>query len=473
MSVISITYFRLRIDSSLSALRLEVRSPQSAIRNPGGGFRHSRWDALLVFLALAHGALLLARPSIPLIAVALWWNANTISHNFIHLPFFRSRALNRLFSWYLTALLGIPQTLWRERHLAHHGRNGARRKLRVRARISWHFGASAGQADARRRDAGDVLTSSRSGNAADACPPPRPAGLRLPRPANYCGLPVMIQLGMGAAAKCHIILARALSPAAATELALVLGVWSALATLASKFFFTVYLPGYLAGLGLCYLQGHYEHVRGTTSHYGSLYNLTFFNDGYHVEHHERPGEHWRYLPRQVRYGAPASPWPPVLRWLGAVNLELLERLVLRSKALQRFVLRTHERALVALLPQLGDAREIEIVGGGMFPRTALILRRLFPRARITIIDASSPNLETARYFLNGDVSFVHRHFDAGDYEENADLVVIPLSFTGDRAAIYDNPPARAVLVHDWIWKRHEIGAPVSLFLLKRLNLVKR
>src|SRR5947208_3653550 len=39
----------------------------------------------------------------------------------------------------------------------------------------------------------------------------RPAGLRLPRPANHCGLPVMIQLGMGAAAKCQIILARALS----------------------------------------------------------------------------------------------------------------------------------------------------------------------------------------------------------------------------------------------------------------------
>src|SRR5881392_4430913 len=84
-------------------------------------------------------------------------------------------------------------------------------RLRVRARISWHFGASAGQADARRRDAGDVVISSRSGNAADTrLSPPRPAGLRLPRPANYCGLPVMIQLGMGVAAKCQIILARAL-----------------------------------------------------------------------------------------------------------------------------------------------------------------------------------------------------------------------------------------------------------------------
>src|ERR1044071_1420588 len=85
-------------------------------------------------------------------------------------------------------------------------------RLSVRARIRWHFGASAGQADARRRDAGDVVISSRSGNAADTrLSPPRPGGLRLPRPANHCGLPVMIQLGMEAAAKCEIILARALS----------------------------------------------------------------------------------------------------------------------------------------------------------------------------------------------------------------------------------------------------------------------
>jgi len=45
-----------------------------------------------------------------------------------------------------------------------------------------HFGASAGRADARRRDAGDAVPSSRSGNAADARPPPRPVGLRPARP---------------------------------------------------------------------------------------------------------------------------------------------------------------------------------------------------------------------------------------------------------------------------------------------------
>src|SRR5436190_15375147 len=85
---------------------------------------------------------------------------------------------------------------------------------RVRAKISWHFGASAGRADARRRDAGDVVISPRSGNAADACPPPRPAGLRLPCPATHLVLLLMILLGMGAAAKCQIILARALMPPA-------------------------------------------------------------------------------------------------------------------------------------------------------------------------------------------------------------------------------------------------------------------
>ena len=91
--------------------------------------REARWldsDALLIALALAHGCLLLLWPSIPLVAIGLWWNANTISHNFIHRPFFHARAMNRAFSCYLSLLLGLPQSLWRARHLAHHGARGTR-----------------------------------------------------------------------------------------------------------------------------------------------------------------------------------------------------------------------------------------------------------------------------------------------------------------------------------------------------------
>ena len=60
-----------------------------------GIWRNSKWDAVPFGLSLVHGALLLAIPSMPLIALGTWWNSNTVSHNFIHLPFFRSRKLNR------------------------------------------------------------------------------------------------------------------------------------------------------------------------------------------------------------------------------------------------------------------------------------------------------------------------------------------------------------------------------------------
>jgi hypothetical protein len=359
-----------------------------------GVMRHARRDALFIALALAHGALLWGRPSAALVAVGLWWNANTIAHNFIHRPFFRGRALNAAFSGYLSLLLGFPQALWRERHLAHH----AGRPVRVR-----------------------------------------------------------------------------LNPSLAVELAVVMTLWGALLAFATTFALTAYLPGYLIGLLLCHLQGRYEHARGVAvSHYGRLYNLLFFNDGYHAEHHARPGADWRQLPELADSGAGASRWPAVLRWAEAVNLCSLERLVLRSALLQRFVLRAHERAVRRLLPALPAVHTVGIVGGGLFPRTAIILHRLLPEARLLLIDLSAENLQTARAFLKADAEFVNDRFDAAS-SCDFDLLVIPLAFVGDRAAIYRRPPAPAVLVHDWLWRRRGavVSEVVSWALLKRLNLVRR
>src|SRR5580700_2779017 len=92
-----------------------------------------RWDAVMVSLAIAQAAVFLAVPSAPAIALGVWWNSNTISHNFIHRPFFRRRALNLLFGAYLSVLLGIPQSLWRDRHLAHHA--NVRPRLRLSAEL--------------------------------------------------------------------------------------------------------------------------------------------------------------------------------------------------------------------------------------------------------------------------------------------------------------------------------------------------
>jgi hypothetical protein len=356
-----------------------------------GILRYSRWDALLIILALGQGALILALPAAPVIALGLWWNSNTIAHYFIHKPFFQAWFLNILFSIYLSLLLGIPQELWRDRHLTH------------------HFGGN--------------------------------------RPGRDNRLLLF-------------------------EVAAVGALWGLLITLVPWFFLTVYLPGYLAGLTLCWLHGHYEHSRGTVSHHGLLYNLLFFNDGYHVEHHRHPEEHWTCLPTHVEAGVSVSRWPAVFRWLDVLSLEGLERLVLRSPWLQRQVLRCHERAFRRLLPQLPAVDRVGIVGGALYPRTLLILRRLLPEARFVVIDMSLDSIQLAQTRIEADVRFVHARFDPARVHK-LDLLIFPLSFRGDREALYRQPSAPAVIVHDWFWRRRGLSTLVSLVLLKRLNLVKR
>jgi hypothetical protein len=356
-----------------------------------GMLRHSRWDALFIGLSILHPLAILLVPSIPVIAIGLWWNSNTISHNFIHLPFFRSSHWNRAYSLFLSVLLGFPQTVWRDRHLAHHSGHLAR--IRV-------------------------------------------------------------------------------TPTVALETGMVLALWVLLFYAVPGFFWFVYLPGYVLGLGLCFLQGYFEHVGGATSHYGLLYNVSFFNDGYHVEHHRLPGEHWTRLPGYVRADTRSSSWPAVFRWLEYISIESLERIALRSRTLQKFLLRTHERAVLRLMPELSHVRSVNVIGGGMFPRTAILLQKWMPQAEITIVDASEDHVKTAMSFLKRGLNSEVRLFDASS-SEDADLVVIPLSFIGDRKAIYRHPPAARVLVHDWIWSRHGRGTIVSILLLKRINLISR
>jgi hypothetical protein len=109
---------------------------------------------------------------------------------------------------------------------------------------------------------------------------------------------------------------------------------------------------------------------------------------------------------------------------------------------------------------------VTIVGGGLFPRTALAIRELFPQARILVIELNADHIAIARQFVDK-VEFEHRRY-AGE-PLDCDLAVIPLSFHGDREKLYRCPPAPAVLIHDWIWRPRGTGRVVSLWLLKRIN----
>ena len=353
-------------------------------------WQDSAWDAVFVTLALVQAVVLFVLPSIPVIAIGLWWNANTISHNFIHRPFFRSRILNRVFAVYLSLLLGFPYAAWRTRHLAHHAG--------IRAKI-------------------------------------RPSGKLI------------------------------------VQALLVASLWVALAVTFTEFFVTIYLPGWVLGLVLCAIHGHYEHAGGTVSCYGRIYNLLFFKDGFHAEHHARPGVHWTRL-RPADNAGNRSRWPPVLRWLELFSLESLERLVLRSNVLQRFVLRSHRRAFARLIKELPGVGNVGIVGGGLFPRTAIVLRELLPDVSLTVIDLSRESLEAASPLLPCEVTTVNEAFDRSRHCR-FDLIVIPLSLQGDREGLYHSPPATFICIHDWIWRRRGESVVISPLLLKRLNLVRR
>ncbi len=276
----------------------QICSP--AVHEPSSLLRYGRQDALLVGLTLAHAAVLLLWPSLLVVALGLWWNTNTISHNFIHRPFFRERWLNATYSVGLSLLLGLPQSVWRDRHLAHHA--GVQPRLR-RTTLLW------------------------------------------------------------------------------AEIFCVATLWGLALWLVPWFVAWVYLPGFLLGLGICAAHGHYEHLGGgTISHYGWLYNLLFVNDGYHVEHHADPAASWRRVREPVVERGSGSPWPAVLRWLPARPLDTLERLVLRSKLLQAFVLHVHRRAWRRLAGTLGDRGNIDRVGIVHAAVAQDRARRLFARA---------------------------------------------------------------------------------------------
>ncbi len=407
-------------------------------------WRHSPRDAWVVALPLTLGLL---APALPWLAghglwgmsfaagafgLAVWWLSNTVAHIHLHTPVFRARAFNRGFSLALSLLTGIPQTVWRARHLAHHR----------------------GEAPSR----------------------------------LHLGLQGSLELGLLA----HL--------------------WLLLALLAPGFLLGVYLPGLLLGLGLCALQGRGEHLgdhAAGINHEGRLYNLLWLNDGYHAEHHRWPGCHWQALPGRRLADAAHSPWPPVLRALlptrrlaspaSPLNLRALtdlvslprmlgglERLALACPPLQRHLVRSHARAIARLMPALSACLpghvpkdlsqtplRIAVVGGGLFPRTALALARVWPAARITLLDADADHLELARRWLlargHADLELLHATWDPRAALAH-DLVIVPLALVGDRAAVYSaaGPPR---LVHDWLWRRRGPGVVVSWLLLKRLNLV--
>ncbi|MGH3939859.1 MAG: fatty acid desaturase family protein [Pseudonocardiaceae bacterium] len=93
-----------------------------------------------------------------------------------------------------------------------------------------------------------------------------------------------------------------------------------------------YLPAFFCALTLVNVQNYYRHyganpehrMTDSVSHYGRLYNLVTFNDGYHQEHHLSPASHWSQMPavhrrQQARLAAKPRIISPVPAMVGFLD----------------------------------------------------------------------------------------------------------------------------------------------------------
>jgi fatty acid desaturase len=241
---------------------------------------YSKMDAVPVLCALLHSAYLigwfLVFPYSPwwlvilmglVFSVSISWNINGIAHNFIHNPYFTSPSLNRAFSWLLSVTMGFSQQFYDLVHHRHHQGNSDR--------------------PGPDGDTVDWLSIYRHGQDGEA---------ENPWTYTFFGYfrddPKVIFREIAKR-----------SPSNAWFGVFEIASWVLLVItgfLLNWKFMLCFLPFYYFGHSLSYLNGYFLHYGGNpdlpiawgVSSYHKLYNLIWFNNGYHAEHHFRPRHHW-------------------------------------------------------------------------------------------------------------------------------------------------------------------------------------
>ena len=252
-----------------------------AAPKPDTVFRYSAWDAVPALLVVIHLALIVAFMAAwdqlswtmrfaggLAYAFAIGWNQDSVAHNFIHNPFFKSRLLNRITEYALTLENGIPQTMYAYVHMLHHAGNSdypdAAGKTRDPISLYAH-GAD--------RKAEPMLSYVFMAFWRDDGPFEVARQIAAKRPAEA---------------------ARALR-----EFWVMIAVFAVAFLL--KWQFVLFLaPFYYLGQSLSALIAYYEHLGADpltpiatgVSTYEPLYNFVFLGNGYHAEHHHRPKQHW-------------------------------------------------------------------------------------------------------------------------------------------------------------------------------------
>lgn len=251
-----------------------------------GLFRYSNRDAIPVFFALVHLAYLVGMFLVftrvhlawtlkaPLLGVmgviyafSISWNINGISHNFIHNRYFNSAALNRLFSILESVDCLFSQVMYDYVHRRHHMGNADKPDDNGQT-IDWL----------------SIYAHGHDGHAENAWAYSLKQFFRDDPKRTYREIKKLNPRE----AKWGLV------EVAITAVCMIGGF------LLSWKFMLYFMPFWFVGHCLSNVNGYFEHFGGNpdvpmawgVSSYHKLYNLVWFNNGYHAEHHYRPRAHW-------------------------------------------------------------------------------------------------------------------------------------------------------------------------------------
>jgi fatty acid desaturase len=208
-------------------------------------------------------------------AVGISWNINSVSHNFLHTPYFRPQWLNYAFSMLESVTLSFSQTYYTWIHLRHHEGNSDRP-----------------DASGVTRDWLSIYRFGRNGE-----------------PENVWSYVLLGFFRSGHGSVYQALKRRRAFDALWGRVEIVVALLFVVAlALINWRAVLLLIPFYYFGDCLSQLNGYYEHYRGDpdrpiawgVSSYARLYNLLWFNNGHHAEHHYRPRVHWTRLPAMHR-----------------------------------------------------------------------------------------------------------------------------------------------------------------------------
>ena len=220
------------------------------------------------------------------------WNVNGISHNFIHNAYFKSFWLNRAFSLLESITMGFSQTMYEYVHRQHHIGNNDRLNEHGKT-VDWISIYGYGKNGEPEHPIKYALLSYFRDDPKRIYRLIRKHSLWL---ANFAIFEVILSFGL-------IIFLFFID-------------WK----LGIYFIFFYYL-----GHSLSALNGYYEHLGSNpdkpiawgVSCYNKPFNILWFNNGYHAEHHFRPKQHWTKMhelhekikEEQIKAGVKVIKWP--------------------------------------------------------------------------------------------------------------------------------------------------------------------